>query len=440
MITWEEAKVDKQDMIHRVVNLLNKYNHTATENGVGVMLDTFWANKNDIIEKMVTHPDYNGNLQIVFTEPFDRDVNPIETRRFVENLLNALGARCKITNEKDENGFTKNEAIRTQTRDLPKTIKTTDILSLTMKPIESLNEFVYDSIIDSWITRASREKFNTTVILVNFFKYYIQPTLNESIVSEIKNACPAINVSSGMKTSKALWRILTWAGLNGKEEQSVFTPYGDMINPLRRDLTFVLSVNPIDYLKMSFGNTWASCHTIDKRNTRGMNDHYSGAYCGGTISYMLDGTSMISYAITETDKANPENYDKVYRNMFHWDGSGTLVQGRVYPQAKDGATDLYKKIRLIVQRVISMMLDVPHISEGNGNDTWVKPNNAREMDFIESRGAHYRDYNNYEDCNVSKMRNKDRATHMVIGHDTICPNCGNEHRRGSEYIVCGNCN
>ena len=40
----------------------------------------------------------------------------------------------------------------------------------------------------------------------------------------------------------------------------------------------------------------------------------------------------------------PESFEdgKIYRNMFHYN-NGFLVQGRIYPQGNDGATDLYKK-------------------------------------------------------------------------------------------------
>ncbi|MBQ4155309.1 MAG: hypothetical protein IJD90_00720, partial [Clostridia bacterium] len=142
-----------------------------------------------------------------------------------------------------------------------------------------------------------------------------------------------------------------------------FAKYADMVSGGKRKIKFFISVNPLDYLTMSFGVNWASCHTIDRENRRRMDNSYSGAYCGGTMSYMLDHVSIVTYV----HNTMPESYEtgKVYRNMFHLGGDGVLLQGRVYPQGNDGCTDLYKEFRGIMQKELTKLL-------GLERNSWMK--------------------------------------------------------------------
>lgn len=189
-----------------------------------------------------------------------------------------------------------------------------------------------------------------------------------------------------------------------------------MVSGLKRKLKFFISVNPIDYLTMSFGVNWASCHTIDKGNRRGMDNAYSGMYCGGTVSYMLDSTSIITFVHDHV----PTNWEdgKIYRCMFHY-GKNILVQGRVYPQGNDGRTDLYKVFRNYMQDELAPII-------GLTDTVWRKKEDGDVGSNVDSYGCHYRDYTSFHNCNVSYPREKSESRDNVIkiGASGICPYCG----------------
>lgn len=218
-----------------------------------------------------------------------------------------------------------------------------------------------------------------------------------------------------------------------------FAMFADAINPLEYKRNVVLSLNPIDYWTMSFGHGWASCHTIDKENKRGGSSNFSGCYSGGTESYMLDESCFIVYTVSpEYDGDEYEMQDKYQRCVFAL-GEDKLLQMRVYPDGRDNAGDdatisFAKQLREVVQKVIADLYDVANL--------WVVKKGTdvcREM--THTTGVHYRDYLHYDDCNVSYLKRDGvlRNTKAInIGHNPICPNCGEEHN-SEEWITCNEC-
>jgi hypothetical protein len=105
--------------------------------------------------------------------------------------------------------------------------------------------------------------------------------------------------------------------------------------------------------------------------------------------------------------------------MFHF-YNGTLVQGRVYPQGNDGATDLYTIFRRCMQKELTKLL-------GLNADEWIKRNRSCGYHVV-SYGVHYRDYDHFSGCNVSYPREMSFAAEglIVVGHSRICPWCGYE--------------
>jgi hypothetical protein len=146
-----------------------------------------------------------------------------------------------------------------------------------------------------------------------------------------------------------------------------------------------------------------------------MPSSYSGAYCGGTVSYMLDSTSFITYVHDKIPTDVEEG--KIYRNMFHY-GNNILVQGRIYPQGNDGLTDLYSEFRQFVQNEFSKLL-------GLTSDVWVKRNRGCGYNTA-TYGVHYADYLHFTQCNVTYPKERSESCDNVIdiGHNRICPHCG----------------
>lgn len=190
---------------------------------------------------------------------------------------------------------------------------------------------------------------------------------------------------------------------------------------------------------MSFGNSWASCHTIDKQNKRNMPNSYQGMYSSGTISYMLDSPSMVFYTVDASYDGNDFWHEpKINRQMYHW-GEDKLIQGRLYPQDNDGCSTGYTAFRAIVQKIMSEIFDFPNF--------WTVSKGTNEAGkYIASEGTHYRDYDNFENCTLSRPKGNDNDNCITVGHAPICIECGYEHdcednisccRNGVKCAACG---
>lgn len=216
---------------------------------------------------------------------------------------------------------------------------------------------------------------------------------------------------------------------------------GDAVNPLTMHRYTVLSANPIDYLTMSFGNSWASCHTIDKNNQRGTqkngNHTYQGCYSSGTLSYMLDGASLIYYQVDGTKgNENLSFEDKMCREVFCL-GHEKMIQSRLYPfgrdnEGKDDTKSMQAQVRAQVETIVADMFGT--------NNLWrIKKGSSACGAVTTSHGTHYRDYTGYNDGVVCTLRDgcaSEIEKRIDIGHDPICPICGNEHT-DEEWITCG---
>ena len=217
-----------------------------------------------------------------------------------------------------------------------------------------------------------------------------------------------------------------------------YSKYTDAINPLEIKRKTIISINPIDYLTMSFGNGWASCHTIDKGDTRNAEGNYSGCYCSGTLSYMLDNCTVIMYTIKDGYKGTDYCLqDKVNRCNFHI-GEDKFIQGRVYPDGReaDCETSMAGQLRAIMQKVLAEC--------AGENNLWTLKKGTTPCCRVAEEGVNstnYKDWHHYSDCNLSLLKRtgvKPNTTKIVIGHAPICPCCGKEHYR-EQWLACDEC-
>lgn len=221
---------------------------------------------------------------------------------------------------------------------------------------------------------------------------------------------------------------------------------GDSINPTYYDKDVYISVNPLDFWGMSLGWKWASCQTIDKDNVRHNDNNYSGCYSSGTESLMGDGVSFIVYTLPEEDsirESRPEELDydaerksKLKRCIFMM-GEDKLIQSRLYPDGRDGGDEgLASQLRAVVQAEVAKML--------NANNMWtLRRGSSATCDMIHTDcdSTHYRDYEHYNDVNVSFLHriNGDINTNRItVGSEPICPHCGCYHTT-EECIECDDC-
>lgn len=399
--------IDTDKLVDDMMTLLTKYNHRNTEHGICCILDKFFTKKESLIKLLQKSEHYTGDLRIVLDEELERRGNADEIRYWVDAFPGKVKASALIKKRTDSHNKTIDDYLKIGKQKISLAdLESEEFAAALSTRNESLSEFTCDG-----FTKTSETEYSKFISAISYFRCITNSTISEytaSFLTEYK-------ISEGTKTSRAFNKVchhykVDEAPLYNKE----FSKYADMVSGLKRKIKFFISVNPLDYLTMSFGVNWASCHTIDKNNVRRMENSYSGAYCAGTMSYMLDSTSIITYV----HNTMPEDYEtgKVYRNMFHLGGDGVLMQGRIYPQGNDGCTDLYKEFRTIMQRELTSML-------GLENDKWTKRDGISN---VESMGHHYRDYNNFKSCNMSYPSERPQCRHQVItvGSDRLCPHCG----------------
>ena len=145
---------------------------------------------------------------------------------------------------------------------------------------------------------------------------------------------------------------------------------------------------------------------------------------------MLDKSSIITFVV---DKGGDvQECGKIYRNMFHYQNH-TMIQGRIYPQGNDGATDLYAKFRGFMQEEMAKML-------GLAENKWTIKKGTNECnEWTDSYGVHYRDYLYNDDCNVCyPSEHKEDHGCVNIGANGICAKCG-ESITSSDRIVHSRC-
>lgn len=416
---------DTDKLVDDVMSLLTKYNHRNSEHGVCTMLNEYFTNKKDLIELLQKSEHYMGDMRMMIDIELARENSARDICDFCDNFYVNVGASKLLLKYEDENGKKLEDYLRTGVKYITaKDLMKREVVSKLKKITDVQSKFA-----DDGTTIASHANEDACYNVVRKFRGISLSTISKEFSDSMDEK---YKVREGMKTSRAFNRVCGFYGVDKLPEYNkLFAQYADMVSGLKRKLKFFISVNPIDYLTMSFGVNWASCHTIDKENRRHMGSSYHGMYCAGTVSYMLDATSIITFVHDHV----PTDWEdgKIYRCMFHY-GKDILVQGRVYPQGNDGNTDLYKVFRNYVQNEITPLIGIT-------DTTWMKKTSGDVAGNVSSCGLHYKDYVQFSYCNVSYPRERSLAKDNVImiGHTGICPYCGREFSADKGAISHANC-
>ena len=376
---------EKNYILAEMANLVQEYDYKYTHEALSKIIDTWAYQKAGLIEAFKKHPNYiEGKFMIAFDTSYERNVNLDASVAFARWIINVAMIEM-------DGKFPEDVAKRTEEGDY-------------------LPEDVYDFFV--------------------YLKNYAERCVSEETANYIDKMLPNVHVHVGQKTSRVVNKICNYLGfdkVNGYNRE--FAKYADSLSPVTIKRHTVLSINPLDYLTMSFGNSWASCHTIDKENRRNMPNSYSGCYSSGTISYMLDPSSMVLYTIDASYDGNEYwTQPKINRQMFHY-GEEKLIQGRLYPQDNDGFASVYTPYRNIVQEIISTIYDFPNL--------WTLKKGADNASkYIYSRGTHYRDYEHYSNCTISRIKGSENDALVQVGSRPICIHCGDFHSNEDNISCC----
>lgn len=384
IITVEE----RTSLVNKIIDLLKEYDYTPEHDAICSIVDEWASQKENLIEAFKRSENYiEGKFMIAFSKNFERPINKREAAIFFDWVIGARRENYSAGRGELSEEFEKDR-----------------------QPWELLPDRIYGFIKD--------------------YSVFSETNISDEAKALLDEKIPELHVHSGQKTSRVVNKLCEMIGVTKHPDYNKkFAKYADSLSPMVIKRHTVLSINPLDYLTMSFGNSWASCHTIDKENRRGMPNNYSGCYSSGTISYMLDPSSMVFYTV-EDDYDGDEYYTqpKVNRQMFHYQNE-KLVQGRLYPQGNDGFSSEYKKYRNIVQEIISKIYDFPNLW------TCLKGTSKCE-EHISSAGTHYRDYENFSDCNISILKDSKNEYDVEIGNEPICIECGERHDTEDNISCC----
>ena len=480
-------QINKADVIEKMWDTLNLCDiYHPTDTGMEAIYDE-WARNNgtaeiwngmSLLDILSKHPDYVPEKgYIVKKAEYDRPVNFELINEILHDIREASGeiireevklepfSLFEVENIKDTydvlaskfrgfpdvslvtyNGMTYKQIVAEQRRWSEKLadiydMEDVNIQGSTIYTAESYNRWRrFRRLIDdlgTWIYNISRKCDNEDKICDSLI-------IDEKVVEYINNAYLNIRgIREGQTFNKVIGKILREMKFDTKwsDFHRQIPRLGDASCPQKYTRFTILSVNPVDYWRMSFGKKWASCMTLDKLGNftpSSGGQHYNGMHCSGTESYMLDESTMIMYTVDEDyEGSDYEMQPKVYRCVFHV-GVGKFVMGRVYPQGKDGAKDVYRQWRNIFQQIISECLNIPNYWK-------TEYDRYDKLNQISSTGTHYEDYE-CDYCDIAGWSwhkpfadAKPSTEKIRIGHDPICPSCGCEHDV-EDNIECEDCN
>lgn len=441
-----------------MMNWLDNHDVNYEEEGVQEIYDAWLEAKSEIIEKFRKHPNWDENAMAIVLreESYDRgfnqkaiikfynwtnsEINKIlknfdctdtvkDIKRNLDRIDNMIGAYYSVWN----NIFT-NIKINPLINGAP-------MIHVLKDKREELNDESnkYIEINEYNVEKHLGEKYKKVQDALSVF-FNATDFLATQEQADRVNEILDIKAVKGQKISKIIRKICCTVGIDKitdvrdmgsytkdmgfNREYAMLT---DEINPFTFKKITVISVNPLDYWSMSHGRKWVSCHYVG--------DNDDGCYSSGTESYMLDDVSIIYYIIDKDYEGN-EYYSqpKERRCVFCIQPDGDMIlESRVYPDGRDGGDQtLAGQFRNVMQKIVSDCWDK--------NNYWsLKKGRQNCKDLTITNGTHYPDYTYYDDCNVSINKDMTEPRKIRIGHDPICPVCGQYHST-EENIVCNDCN
>ena len=392
------------ELVNSTMLFLRKNSFPCTEIGVLKLLNKYFENKQPLIELFRQSNHYMGNMRIMLDVEMERANSGSDVYNFCSTFLGRVDARQKVVKTVDDQGKKMSDYLMTGYRKLsPEDLRKAEVRSKLNANKDGIEKFNYEG-----ETEESVQEYTRVVNVFNAFQNNTLSVVSTDVIERSKTLHADVELAKGMKTSRAFNRICTAYGIDkAPSYNKLFAHYADLVAGGKVKYKFFMSLNPLDYMTMSFGVNWTSCHS--------MKNH--GGWCSGCISYMLDPSSIVTFV----HHSIPESVEdgKIYRNMFHFQHN-VLIQSRIYPKANDGAIDLYQVFRGFVQEELSELL-------GLESNTWVK-RKGPASDNIVSVGTQYPDYNNVSSCNASypKERSESAGNYVHIGHNRICTVCGEE--------------
>lgn len=247
-------------------------------------------------------------------------------------------------------------------------------------------------------------------------------------------------VSIGAKFTRAIRQLCVVEGIDKTEDfEKWFAALSDEFSDITVKRRYCLSINPIDFLLMSNGNSWSSCHFLQYGNS-------NKCYQAGTMSYPMDMVTMIFFTI-DNIKGEGEYCElpKLHRQLFMYSDK-FLLQSRLYPTYTD--KDYSKLTRQTVKDIMQECDGCQDATDYWGDTTFNAQRFSMRCFTHAPRIMHYPDYIYEYNINITPKSGvslplDDEAVNRFelpeIGGTIVCPSCGKEHTYNTHCCYCGNC-
>lgn len=381
-----------ENILQEMKEELNVRDYDYSESALREILNRWMEQKQPLLELMSKHQNWDADrLMIKFDADFARDIDVVQAKKFVVWLRSYTNIKNQIIAVKSPFGY-------------------------------------------------EDDQYNLGLIFECVFidNTYLQEA-DARFIDGINKLSDTFRFRPGMKVTKVVRKICEhfgWDKVKGiqvdidgsQTEYNAFereyAKFCDAICPIKVTRHTCISLNPIDFLLMSYGNSWNSCHYI------GNDSDGAGCYSSGTISYMLDCNSFVFYTVSsDYNGVQIERQKKLQRQMFGYNDN-QLFQSRLYPQANDcGAKQTYTDIRNIVQKVIADCCDKPNL--------WIK--HKAENVWRGDDATVYPDWEHFDGlCSISTFKDTIDCYHdgIEMGAEPICIKCGYGHSTEDNISCC----
>ena len=260
--------------------------------------------------------------------------------------------------------------------------------------------------------------------------------ITKELIEKINRTC---SPHEGQKVSKFARKLIMT--IAGHVDEKAFAKYADALNPTIFKRKAVFSVDPVDYLLASNGNSWSSCYCINKYKDR----EYDGMYSNGTWSYMGDPSTIIMYIVDNDVTSNFAGTPKIARQCVFFNDEDLIVNSRVYPGGERN-DNTRREFRTYAQQFICELFGLPNnwaVKETSWGE--MAMNDIPTTDLIE-QDSYFVGYADPRHFEMSFSLNKAREAlavnaapkKIVYGHKAYCPVCGGVFEDNGRY-VCEDC-
>lgn len=153
------------------------------------------------------------------------------------------------------------------------------------------------------------------------FLYDQQFGLLQAHAKEIYN----LNIRDNVKPSKLVASVFKKVGMTESDTKNILD-YLSCYAPSATERTYYISINPLDCLTMSNGNTWHSCQLLVGENAR---NYGAGCYGQGCISLWRDDCTAILYEESSDYDTLTPDIERPYkrgRRLLNYGNNGILIQ------------------------------------------------------------------------------------------------------------------